>query len=140
MSFFFTLQALPASDSVGKCGGLCAAVCLFDGTCLQYARDQYLADHLPLNKSCRTLDGDADAVHDAHVLFLTAGDQRAVLAGDILPSYNKREHLVDDALDLGRNGIPVDRHGEDDGIRFQYGRSDGIEIVVEGTGLARLVL
>ena len=43
------------------------------------------------------------------------------------------------SLDLRRNRVPVDRHGEYDGLRLENGRRDAVEIVVERAGFARLV-
>lgn len=40
----------------------------------------------------------------SHIIFLAAGDQGTLLAGNIFPSNTEGEQLVDDAFDLGGDG------------------------------------
>ena len=43
-----------------------------------------------------------------------------------------------DPLDLGRDGVPVHRHGEHQGVSLQDSRSDHVEIIIKGAGLPGL--
>jgi len=101
----------------------------------QKAGDQNLAYHLPFVQGTHTLHRDTHPIHDRHIFLLTAGDQRAFLACNIFSAYDKRKYPVNDALDLRRDGIPVDRHRKHNGIRLQDCRCYRIEVIIKGTGL-----
>ena len=49
------------------------------------------------------------------------------------------KEIVYDALDLRRNGIPIDRHGKHDRVRLKYRGRDRVELRIERTGLACLI-
>ena len=71
-------------DLAGQVRRLFAAIGLVDIALIQHTGDQNLAHHLPLIQGTHALHGDADAVHDGHVILLAASDQRAFLSGNVL--------------------------------------------------------
>lgn len=124
------------SDRIGQSRRFFAAVGFVDVAHIQHAGDEDFAHHLPLVQRTHPLHRNANAVHDGQIVFLTAADQRALLAGDVLAAHHQRVYAVNDALDLRRNGIPIDRHGEYQNVRLQNSRGDGVEIIVKRAGLA----
>lgn len=115
-----------------------AAVGLINVADVQNAGNQHFAYHLPFIERCSTFHGYTDAIEDGLVLFLAACDQRAFLSGYILTSDNKGKYAIDDAFDLGWDGIPIYRHGEHERICFKYGLSYRIELLIVGAGVSAL--
>ena len=103
---------------------------------VQNAGYQHLAHHLPLVQGGRALHGNANAIQHGPVLLLTAGDERTFFSRDVLAAHHQGVEAVDDPLDLGGDGVPVHRHGEHQGVCFQNGRGDEVEIIVKGAGLS----
>ena len=122
------------SDLVRQSGSLLAAVGLVDIAYVQNAGHQHFSYHRPLVQSGGTLHGDADTVQYGPVRLLAAGDEGALLPGDVLAAHHQGIEPVDDTFDLGGDGIPVHRHGKDKDIGLQDSRGDGVEVVVKGTG------
>ena len=121
-----------------KRGSLLATVCFFNVPYVQNAGNQCLSDHLPFEQRGGALDGNANSVQYRCIRFFTAGDQRTFLTRSILSGNAERKQLVDDALDLCGDRVPVNRHGKDHRVRFQNRRGNRVESIVEGAGFSCL--
>ena len=108
-----------------------AAVCGMDVACSENAGNENFTDYIPLEQGGGTLHWDADAIEQRRVMFLAAAYESHLLAGDRLLGDTEGEYSVNNAFDLGRNRIPVERHGIDDSVSIKdMGRYDD-DIVVK---------
>ncbi len=139
MRIFFDIAFL--SELIRQCCGLGNTVGLVDIADGEHTRYKDFAHDRPLVQGSGALKGDTDAFENGGILFLTTADQCALFAKELilLAANHEAEHLIDHSLDLGRNRIPVNRAGEHEGIRSEDIVSNGVEIIIKGTGLAGLV-
>ena len=102
----------------------------------------------------RTLEGDATRptadkyketlfnciqadVPNSYVLDLFAGS--GAIGIEALSRGARRAVLIDNSRDLGRDGIPIHRAGEDKRVRGEDIVCDRVEVVIERTGLSGLI-
>ena len=126
-------------ELICQCSSLYTAISFINGTRVQNTGNKNFTNHLPLQKSRTALNGNADTIHNGHIVFFAAGNQCTFLPCNNLTSNNQRENLIDYPLDLCRDGVPIYRHGEYNSISIQNCRSDGIEIIIKGTCLTRRI-
>ena len=106
-------------ELICQCSSLYTAISFINGTRVQNTGNKNFTNHLPLQKSRTALNGNADTIHNGHIVFFAAGNQCTFLPCNILPSNNQRENLIDYTLDLCRDGVPIYRHGEYNSISIQ---------------------